>query len=352
VELIYRVKPPAGKLPLPQHGPSFTEEEYAAMQAQLFVINNYGVYQSGPTPESMYLHDGLDIVLPNGTQIHAVEAGTVRAIQSAGNGQMVLVEDADEPNFAWGYVHVGRVSVRVGQKVQQGAALARVQFNGLEHLHLDRLERPAGGVWSQFFSLIHHPPSGFFEFPDTQPPLFEGAFRYYANGSDTVLAADSLHGEVDIVVGLRDPGEHHHQNGFGDRHAVARLEYELARQGAPPRRFLSFDFTRLLIARDPLKVREAEQAQTVFRFYPSIHTDSAWWQRPFSFYTLTNAPSDGGPRPLARPDAEGSWRTDALDEHGERLFPDGDYTLTVRAWDSAGNQAERSETVKVRNGAP
>ncbi|HEX8700189.1 MAG TPA: hypothetical protein VF815_15190 [Myxococcaceae bacterium] len=56
---------------------------------------------------------------PYGTPIYAVEAGTVRAIQSAGHGQ----------------------------KVEQGKALARVQFEGIEH-------------------------------PDTQPPLFDGAFRY------------------------------------------------------------------------------------------------------------------------------------------------------------------------------
>lgn len=349
---VYRVKPPEGKLPLPQHGPSFTEEQYAAMRAGLFLINNYGVYQSGSSPEAMYLHDGLDLVLPNGTPVYAVEAGTVRVIQSAGNGQLVLVEDADEPGRAWGYVHVGRVGVRVGQKVAQGTALAQVQFEGLEHLHLDRLERPDGGAWSQFFGLIHHPPAGFFELPDTQPPLFEGAFRYYVNGGDEALPADALRGEVDLVVGLRDPGEHNHdRTGFGDRHAVARLEYELAREGEPPRSFPSFDFSRLLIARDPTKEREAEQAQTMFRYYPSIQPGTAWWQRPFSFYTLTNAPLDGRTRPLRRADAAGSWRTAALNERGERLFPDGEYTLTVRTWDSAGNRAERSETVKVQNGA-
>jgi hypothetical protein len=349
----YRVKPPEGKLPLPQHGPSFTEEEHAAMRAQLFVINNFGVYQGGSTPESMYLHDGVDLVLRNGTPIYAVEAGTVRAIQSAGNGQMVLVEDADEPGRAWGYVHVGNVSVRRGQKVGQGTLLAQVQFNGIEHLHLDRLERPAGASWTDFFGLIHHPSAHLFDIPDTQPPLFEGTFRYYVDGSDTTLPADSLQGDVDIVVGLRDPGEHHHdRSGFGDRHAIQRLEYELEREGAAPQTFPSFDFSRLLIARDPTKAREAEQAQTVYRFYRSIHTDTEWWRRPFSFYTLTHAPMEGLPRPLARADTQGRWRTNALNERGERLFPDGDYTLTVRAWDSAGNRAERSETVKVRNGVP
>jgi murein DD-endopeptidase MepM/ murein hydrolase activator NlpD len=68
------------------------------MQRDLYFANNFGLYQGASgDAESTYLHDGLDIVMPNGTPIHAVEAGIVRYVDArVENYKSVFVEDADE----------------------------------------------------------------------------------------------------------------------------------------------------------------------------------------------------------------------------------------------------------------
>ena len=75
----YLVAPPEGKLPWPQHDPAFTRQQYEQMMSGLFIINNFGLYQGGDTRDSVYFHDGLDIVLPNGTVLYAISSGFVRA---------------------------------------------------------------------------------------------------------------------------------------------------------------------------------------------------------------------------------------------------------------------------------
>jgi hypothetical protein len=362
---VYVVPPEAGMLPLPQHRPEMTADEVAAMRRSLFVLNNYGTYQSGPAREQMYLHDGLDIMLPNGTPIHAVEAGVVRTVQNAGNGLMVIVEDADAPDVGWAYIHVDTVPVKVGQKVAQGTRVGRVRFTGLEHLHLSRYARPPGGAWTNFYSLVALPPEGPFPVPDSLPPLFEGPFRYFADGTDTPLTDRAeagegggaeggtvalLSGAVDVVAGLRDPGEHHHDaSGFGDRVAVARLELTVSREGRPDVVLPAVDFRRTPIGRFADKGAEALQAQVVYRHYGELFPGQEWWRKPFSQYVVTQGALDVVARPLTAGDMASAWRTDARDAAGAPLFPDGDYTLTVRAWDWAGNAAERRETVRVRN---
>ncbi len=52
------------------------------MMANLFIINNFGQYQGADTKESVYFHDGLDDVLPNGTKIYAVDSGYVKSIDN------------------------------------------------------------------------------------------------------------------------------------------------------------------------------------------------------------------------------------------------------------------------------
>lgn len=44
-----------------------------------------------------------------------------------------------------------------------------------------------------------------------------------------------------------------------------------------------------------------------------------------------------------------AWNTKELLPSGQPRFPNGDYVVTVRAYDNRGNVSERSETVRVQN---
>jgi len=114
----YKATLPAGKLPYPHHNPEYSQEAYDSLVQELFIINNFGLYQCGDAEEDCYFHDGLDFVLPNGTPIFALEAGTVRA-NIGGNSffRTLVVEDLDEPSFGWTYTHIYNFSVQAGTEV-------------------------------------------------------------------------------------------------------------------------------------------------------------------------------------------------------------------------------------------
>ena len=95
-DISYTTPPPTGKLPFPQHNPSFTSNQYNNMMSQLWIINNFGLYQGSEQVIYDYFHDGLDIVLDNGTLIYAVEAGYVRSVINS----TLVIEDKDEPASA------------------------------------------------------------------------------------------------------------------------------------------------------------------------------------------------------------------------------------------------------------
>jgi len=64
----YSILPPS-KLPWPHQKPDLDINDYNVLIKDLWIINNFGQYQGGDTKESLYFHDGLDIVLDNGKYI-------------------------------------------------------------------------------------------------------------------------------------------------------------------------------------------------------------------------------------------------------------------------------------------
>jgi murein DD-endopeptidase MepM/ murein hydrolase activator NlpD len=92
------------------------------------------------------LHRGLDIGLPIGTPILAVDRGVVTYVQSQDVGDAGIWTAVRHPSgITSRYIHLSRTLVKVGQAVQRGEQIGLsgdTATRGLPHLHLD-LRAPA-----------------------------------------------------------------------------------------------------------------------------------------------------------------------------------------------------------------
>jgi len=151
-------------------------------------------------------------------------------------------------------------------------------------------------------------------------------------------------GEVDVVVAMRDAGRYAHSadSGFGDRLAVAGIEYEIRGKGIHTQQ-ASFDFERIRFRkgyRD--QVHSTKQARVVYKPWKLFEEQRVSGSRVLSYYNITNAPADQDRiRELAPEDRARCWDTTSI--------PDGVYEITVTAWDFKGNRASARDEVVVRN---
>jgi hypothetical protein len=403
----YQAVLPAAKLPWPHHDPDLSQSQYDKLIDDLWVINNFGQYQGASTKESVYFHDGLDVVLDNGTHIFAIDSGTVRHINIAGPYySSVVVEDKNKPDFAWIYTHVYGFKVKVGDYLPQGTHIADVSFQGLEHIHLGRAYINSGGSWHNMNDWHYIHPDGNFVYKDTQPPIIEKPFYYFHNNSDTLFTggqAIAVSGDVDIVAGIRDPGEYAHSKdapvpildkpfgfsnnnsgrqflcgsfadalgcvgkiasigdpgrnaysitaSYGDRLCVARMEYEISGDQIQTVPCKSFNFTKICFNLSPtLGLRDYKRVLTVYRFYYAIHPyGPLGYDKIFSYYNITNTDGKNESGLIDPSLSSCSWNTGSVSGNGTAVFPNGKYRITITAYDFKGNSARESDYVYVKN---
>ncbi len=354
----YVVTLPEGKLPWPHHRPDMPRAEYDDLIQNLWILNNFGRYVASEDKSLVYFHDGLDIMLDNGTRLYAVESGYVKEINYnfSGYGHIIIGEtEGDQPGYGWMYAHVLNFQFKLGDHVNQGDYIADVYYEDGDHVHFGRLFVEEGR-WDDYrnWNVIH--PDKYFIYQDTQPPVIKTPFYYFRNNSDRLFENDTngtptvVRRDVDIVVGIRDPGEfaHSKEDGFGDRLCVSRIEYEIAGETTPPVYKKSFDFTKMII--DNWGEGSKERVFTVFKHY--ILFGPAVSDKAFSYYIITNTPGTEETDESSKIDiAHGrlAWNTAERDEFGNFRFPDGLYVITVIAYDFMGNSSSASDTVMVEN---
>lgn len=82
-------------------------------------------------------HNGVDFGAPTGTRVRAVASGTVSyAGNNGGHGRYVKI--SHDGNVQTSYSHLSAISVRKGQRIQQGSIIGKVGATGLAtgpHLH-------------------------------------------------------------------------------------------------------------------------------------------------------------------------------------------------------------------------
>jgi hypothetical protein len=213
-------------LPWPHQAPGLTPQQIDVLIQQLWIINDFPLYQSGQAGEHRYFHAGLDIVLDNGTAIYAMKDGWVKSTDYS----TIAIADApgNAPSYGWEYTHLSNFQVQVGDFVTSGTFIGEVDFNGLPHIHLSKVFSQGDyWGWRRYMCM----PNGHFSYIDEEPPIIDTPFYFFENNSDTEIEPDGtgsvvLSGQVDIVVPMREQGLYARDNdsGFGDRLGITKIE--------------------------------------------------------------------------------------------------------------------------------
>jgi hypothetical protein len=197
---------------------------------------------------------------------------------------------------------------------------------------------------------------------DEDPPVIAEPFYFFTNNTDVMIRPSGdgrivLRGEVDIVVAMREVGHYAHskESGFGDRLGVMRMDYEIRRVDDPagfePRSFRSFDFSSLKIRKGEGRSYGTELTKVVFKHWTLFDIPRPTGNAVLSFYVVTNCAGDEPPHELRLEDRDHGWNTAERGGDGRRVYPDGEYEITVIARDFDGHKAQRSMRVTVR-GSP
>ncbi len=352
--IAYQVSPPDGYLPFPQHDPDFSDSEYLQMLQNLYIISNFGTYQGDGNREGMYLHDALDIVLPNGTELFFIENGTVVKINDQVDGyKSILVEDEDQTGMGWNYVHVDEFDVTLGEKVFKGQPLGVVNFNGLEHIHLTRVMKSPNRSWqSGYLSMFD---DGSFYFEDTTPPDLTSQIYVFEDMTDNLISTgeNPVYGKVDLVVGVRDDGDYAHSDAFpgvAARIFPKAISFALKDAQQTTLYSQSFELNQLLIDRNFQISRDAltDQAQVLLK-PPLLIRPDRWSEIGFNYVILTHMPNSNEATVLDLTMESLHWDTLEQDNNGNFIYPNGEYTITVTVTDGHNNIQESSYNIQVMN---
>ena len=99
-------------------------------------------------------HDALDIMAPRGTEVRAVEEGTIRKLFMSKAGGLTIYEFDPSQTFSYYYAHLDRYApgLAEGQQVTRGELLGYVGSTGnaspdAPHLHLAIARLDASKAW-------------------------------------------------------------------------------------------------------------------------------------------------------------------------------------------------------------
>ncbi|MHC4616513.1 MAG: peptidoglycan DD-metalloendopeptidase family protein [Planctomycetota bacterium] len=345
-------------LPWPHQAPGLTPQEIELLNQQVWVINDFPLYQSDANGLDCYFHGGLDIVLDNNTPIYAMKDGWVRYTDF----WTVVVADTsgDDPSYGWEYTHLGNIQVQAGNFVTEGTFIGEVDFYGLSHIHLSKVfsQGPYWGRWRYMCM-----PNGHFSYVDAEPPDINTPFYFFENNSDSEIEPDAfgnvvLTGQVDIVVPMREQGLYARNKdarygplGFGDRLGVTKIEYEIRPTGSGSGLlFHSFDFNDIKIRGHVFdKKYNTELTKVVYKHWTLFEGERTSWDKYYSYYIVTNCSGDESPREINISDRNYCWDTAVPDSNGLPAFPNGAYDVTVTAYDFTGLGTTQTMTVTVNN---
>jgi murein DD-endopeptidase MepM/ murein hydrolase activator NlpD len=322
---------------------------FAGEMKDMNIFNNY--QQATDT----YVHGGLDFLLPMGTECRAVEDGYVAVISTnypkVRTHYFFIVASERGGDEGWCYVHLDKdtYTFKEGDRIREGQLLAKlVDFSkeqngqGNHHLHLNyvRFKKKDDGK-VDVESLID--PALFFDWKDTTRPRIADPLRFVRKGTLDEFPKHEdgnavVSGKVEIIAGICDNAYKGHFCNW----MTPVVTLEITGAGAKPWRKLVLD------QRGPIREKNRTGVSALYLSYK----EGEKWRTELPptggihFVKVTSTDGDGV---IEASDQLQSWETTAQDAGGKPRFPNGLYTVTVRAWDLKQNRATRTATVRVAN---
>lgn len=145
-------------------------------------ISSYYGYRISPTSGEVAMHNGLDIAMSEGTQILAVQDGTVKtAAYSSSYGNYIIIENCK--GYKTLYAHCKTLHVSAGHSVETGDVIATVGSTGNStgpHLHIEFSYQ--GELYNPYFYLSNGTTSIYDDVPeisgDKAQAIFAEAEKY------------------------------------------------------------------------------------------------------------------------------------------------------------------------------
>jgi len=100
-------------------------------------------YKMNPFLKVTSPHNGIDIVAPQGADVHATMSGMVSGVERSRKGQGNVVEITHAGGYVTRYAHLLEITVSKGQRVERGKVIGRVGISGKSfapHLHYEILK--------------------------------------------------------------------------------------------------------------------------------------------------------------------------------------------------------------------
>ena len=112
----------------------------------------------------------------------------------------------------------------------------------------------------------------------------------------------------------------------------------------------SFNFEKIIFYRNLTGWMNKKEVFTVYKHWSFWEPDRISGDENLSYFIITNCDGTGEFGQIDSDAQDYAWQTAALDTEGNRLFPDGLYTIAVTAFDSHENASTAIDTVFVNNG--
>lgn len=344
IEIFGDLRPPAKEMNL---GYKQIQWPFAPFDSMRTVWNYYEQHMG--TGNSSYLHQGLDIIVPENEPVYAVEGGVVKCVLTIGGyiywRIAVAKEQKAELSEGWLYAHIvpGSIQVDVGDTVYVHDYLGDIVhwYEDWGHIHFVEI-RDTGLVWQyddNEWGIVYNPLLSLHPDTDEHPPVFENVFSgskfaFCINETSHYLDPDSLYGNVDIITKIYDyvGDSQWQQPPLETYYWVKRLSDGniVFPKTLGHRLNHSFDF----YASD-----KYEPYATIIYKRDSRLSASSWMSKERNYYIiLTNSNGD---------------TTISLSEKSLAFsvgdYPDGDYRIFIEARDEYGNSTTDSMDVKFRD---
>lgn len=103
-------------------------------------ISSYYGYRYHPINNNLSLHRGLDIALPEGTELHSAVDGIIAVVgeDSAGYGKYVVIKGDNGVEVK--YAHMSEINVNQGERVERGSVFGKSGNTGAStgpHVHVE-----------------------------------------------------------------------------------------------------------------------------------------------------------------------------------------------------------------------